>query len=148
VKALTPDQAGDRRDDVEPLVLRGIEIDGEIRIVPVPEDRDLDVEELKQLARWRANQPPQGRESGGAVRERSERTPSECPERGERRSRRKRGLAPDPEARPHRGTGGTDLDKRCGVEAVAVAVYILHLRESTPRSEVNHRERRLAGDSL
>lgn len=34
-----------------------------------------------------------------------------------------------------------------GGGAEAEAVYILHLRESTPGSEANHRERRLAGGS-
>jgi hypothetical protein len=33
-----------------------------------------------------------------------------------------------------------------GLSAVAVAVYILHLRESTPAIGTIHRERRLAGD--
>jgi len=46
------------------------------------------------------HKPPSGRESGGASRERSERASVERPEARERRSRRKRGLAPDPEARP------------------------------------------------
>ena len=92
--------------------------------------------------------PPQGEESGarpasGA----SGRAPSA--NRRESAERPSEGLAPRNGSRAARGTEGTGLVKRCGAGAVAVggAVYILHLRESTPRSEANHRERRLAGDS-
>ena len=70
-------------------------------------------------------------------------TPPERPERPEA------GACPRPGSRAAKGTGGTGLVKagRCGAVVVAVAVYILHLRESTPRSDANHRERRLAGGS-
>ena len=62
--------------------------------------------------------PPGGRGSGGAARERSERATGERSEPVERRSRRKRGPAPDPEARPSEGapTGATDLFCGGGVE--------------------------------
>jgi hypothetical protein len=47
------------------------------------------------------------------------------------------------------GTGRPTGREGGGLPAVAVAgaYYILHLRESTPASRTNHRERRLAGDS-
>jgi len=90
---------------------------------------------------------PQGEESGarpasGA----SGRAPSA--NRRESAERPSEGLAPRNGSRAARGTGGTDLVKRRGVGAVAVggAVYILHLRESTPRSVANYRERSLTGD--
>ena len=64
------------------------------------------------------------------------------------RSGAERGLAPRPRSRPARGTGGTENERRCGGRwAVAVAVYILHLRESTQRSVSFPVERRLAGGS-
>ena len=52
-----------------------------------------------------------------------------------------------PRTPPTGGKGAIDTAGRCGAVVVAVAVYILHLRESTPRSDANHRERRLAGGS-
>jgi hypothetical protein len=45
-------------------------------------------------------QPTGGRENGGTAPDRREGARAECPEARECRSRRKRGLAPDPEARP------------------------------------------------
>jgi hypothetical protein len=62
----------------------------------------------RNVASATARQPPGGRESGGAVARSA--AASERPERAERRSCRKRGLAPDPEARPSEGgpTGPTE----------------------------------------
>jgi hypothetical protein len=54
VKALTLEQADGRFDDIEPLVLRAIELDGVPTIVPVPEGRELDRREIEQLARRRS----------------------------------------------------------------------------------------------
>lgn len=56
MKAFSLDQAVATRDDIEPLVLRAVELDGELTIVPVPEDRDLDRDELEELARWHAEE--------------------------------------------------------------------------------------------
>lgn len=45
------------RTIAEPLVLRAVAVDGSITILQEPEDRELSIEELEQLARWQANQP-------------------------------------------------------------------------------------------
>lgn len=66
-------------------------------------------------------QPPQGRESGGAARDRWERASAERQSARERRNRRKRGLAPDPEARPYRGADGA-TDGSAGGTAVRASI--------------------------
>lgn len=91
MKALSLDQVADGRpDDLEPLVLRAIEVDGELTIVPVPEDRDLDREQLEQLARWRANRPTQGPRTEGAPSRggREDRRDASRPEGGKREADR------------------------------------------------------------
>lgn len=126
MKALTPDQAaacgalGCRNDPY--AVVRH----------PAYGKRTVCAEHTLDLLSRSPDSPPQGRESGGAVRERSERTRAECPEARERRSRRKRPpeAGADPEARPQGGPSGADLDKRCGAVAVAVVVAVLLRRRS------------------
>lgn len=79
-------------------------------------------------------------------------------ERRERSERRGEGVARPP--RPDRGggwewrvrvdgtaAGGVAEGRRREAEWSRSRYYILHLRESNPRSVVFHRERRLAGDS-
>jgi len=61
-----------------------------------------------------APRPPRGPDSEGPVRERSERTSGGRQPPREARSRRKRGLAPDPEAGPHAPSGARGLSMRCG----------------------------------
>jgi hypothetical protein len=53
-KRLSVDKTAGRFDDAGALVLRAIELDGEPRIVPVPEGRELDRREIEQLARRRS----------------------------------------------------------------------------------------------
>jgi hypothetical protein len=95
------------RDDREPLVLRAVEVDGSITIVPVPADRDLEPEQLMQLARERmedrqANQPAKGAE------QRSEApADAERPEAGACPPTRK-----PPRRPPTGGEGATDKAER------------------------------------
>jgi hypothetical protein len=84
-----------------------------------------------------AAQPTGGRENGGTSPDRREGARAECPEARECRSRRKRGLAPDPEARP------SEADRREAENeggAVAGRCDLLGCGESAVR-EVEHPRR-------
>jgi len=96
----------------------------------------------------RLNRQPDQRREGRRGAERPARP--ECPE-GRAAERLPEAGACPPTRKPARtpptgGKGAIVKAVLCGAVAAAVAVYILHLRESTPRSDANHWERRLAGD--
>ena len=96
-------------DDREPLVLRAIEVDGSITIVPVPEDRDLDLEQLMQLAREHLDGRPANQPSKGAEQRSEAPADAERPEAGACPPTRK-----PPRRPPTGGEGATDKAERGG----------------------------------